>query len=53
MGSLKELKAMMAFVEEKKIAPVIDRVLPLAEGREGVKAMMSFSQMGKIVLRHT
>lgn len=52
MGSLKEFKAMMAFVEEKKIAPVIDQVLPLAEGPEGVKAMLSFSQMGKIVLRH-
>jgi D-arabinose 1-dehydrogenase-like Zn-dependent alcohol dehydrogenase len=52
MGSLKEFKAMIAFVEEKKIEPVIDQVLPLEQGAEGLKAMQSFTQMGKIVLRH-
>ncbi|GAN00331.1 alcohol dehydrogenase [alpha proteobacterium U9-1i] len=52
MGSLAEFKAMMRFVEENRIEPVIDQILPLERGADGLRAMLSFTQMGKIVLRN-
>ncbi len=52
MGSPTEFSAMMEFVAEKKIKPVVDRVLPLEKAREAFELMTSFSQTGKIVLKN-
>ncbi len=52
MGSNAEFKAMLDFVSEKKITPLIDRVLPMDEVVTAHKLMESFSQTGKIVLQH-
>ncbi|NIN34084.1 MAG: zinc-binding dehydrogenase [Gammaproteobacteria bacterium] len=50
MGSPEEFKAMIDFVCENKVEPVIDRVLPMDEAVAAHKLMESFSQTGKIVL---
>ena len=52
MGSPTEFAAMLEFVAEKKIEPVVDRVLPLGKAREAYELMESFAQTGKIVLRN-
>lgn len=51
MGSLEEFKAMIDFVNEHKLEPVIDRVLPMDEAVTAHKLMENFSQTGKIVLQ--
>ncbi len=53
MGSPQEFKAMLDFLCEHKLAPVIDRVLPMDDIITAHKLMESFGQMGKIVVRHT
>lgn len=50
MGSPEEFRAMVDFLCEKKIAPVVDRVLPMDSAVEAHKLMADFSQTGKIVL---
>ena len=52
MGSPEEFKAMIDFVNEHKIEPVVDRVLPMSEAVAAHKLMENFSQMGKIVLQN-
>ena len=52
MGSPEEFSAMLAFVNEHKIEPVIDQVLAMDEAVAAHKLMENFSQMGKIVLRN-
>ena len=52
MGSPQEFAAMINFVRDKEIKPVVDRVLPLSEAQEAYKMIESFSQTGKIVLQH-
>lgn len=52
MGSNKEFGDMLNFVSEKKIEPVVDRVLPMEEAVAAHKLMEDFSQMGKIVLKN-
>jgi zinc-binding alcohol dehydrogenase/oxidoreductase len=51
MGNAEDFKAMLDFVNEHKIVPVVDEVLPLAEGDKAVKKMEHSSQFGKIVLQ--
>ncbi len=43
---------MMEFVAEKKIEPVVDRVLALEKAREAYELIESFAQTGKIVLKN-
>lgn len=50
MGSLADFAAMLKFVEEKQIAPIVDEVMPLADGNEALKKMQSSPQFGKYVL---
>lgn len=50
MGSPAEFKAMLKFVEEHKIIPVVDSVFPLREGNQAFKKMQEAGQFGKIVL---
>ena len=53
MGSNAEFKAMLEFVNEKKIEPVVDRVLPMNEAVAAHKLLESFGQMGKVVLQNS
>jgi zinc-binding alcohol dehydrogenase/oxidoreductase len=50
MGSNEEFKAMVDFVNEHKIIPVVDEVFPLADVEKAVQRMANSSQFGKIVL---
>ncbi|ASU32264.1 zinc-binding dehydrogenase [Mucilaginibacter xinganensis] len=51
MGSPDDFKAMVAFVNEHQIVPVIDAVFPLADAAEAISKMEHSSQFGKIVLK--
>ena len=53
MGSNAEFKAMLGFVSENKIEPVVDRVLPMSEAIAAHKLLESFGQMGKVVLQNS
>ena len=53
MGSNAEFKAMLDFAGEKKIEPVIDRVLPMSEAVAAHKLLESFGQTGKVVLQNS
>ena len=52
MGSPNEFGAMMDYVGEKQIEPVIHEVFSMDEAVAAHKLMESFGQMGKIVLRN-
>ena len=49
MGSRDELGRLARFCEQTGVRPLIDRVLPLAEAREGFAAMISGDLFGKVV----
>jgi len=53
MGSNAEFKAMLDFAGEKKIEPVIDRVLPMSDAVAAHKLLESFGQTGKVVLQNS
>ena len=53
MGSNAEFKAMLEFVNEKEIEPVVDRALPMSEAVAAHKLLESFGQMGKVVLQNS
>ncbi len=50
MGSPRDFAAMLSFVQEKQLAPVVDSVVPLAEANHALDSMRSSPQFGKIVL---
>ena len=50
MGTANDFEQMLAFMNEHKIVPVVDEVLPLAEAAKAVNMMEHSSQFGKIVL---
>jgi NADPH:quinone reductase-like Zn-dependent oxidoreductase len=50
VGSRADYLRMNAFIAEKKLHPVLDRVLPLEQFDEALKALQSGSFVGKIVL---
>ncbi|KER11153.1 MAG: alcohol dehydrogenase [[Candidatus Thermochlorobacteriaceae] bacterium GBChlB] len=50
MGSPNDFNAMMTFVSEKKIMPVVDAVLPLTDAEAALRRMENAAQFGKIVL---
>jgi NADPH:quinone reductase-like Zn-dependent oxidoreductase len=49
MGTRSELGALVNFMDVTGIRPVIDRVLPLSEAREGFDAMIRGDVFGKVV----
>jgi len=49
MGTRDELERLIRFCIERNIRPVIDRVLPLEQARDGFDAMLDGSFIGKIV----
>ncbi|MEO8335581.1 MAG: zinc-binding dehydrogenase [bacterium] len=51
MGNDAEFAAVVALFREGKLAPPIDRVYPLADGREAFARLEHGEQFGKIVLR--
>jgi len=51
MGSPADFKAMLDFVNEHKITPVIDEAYPLSSGAEAVARMEQSNQFGKIIVR--
>jgi NADPH:quinone reductase-like Zn-dependent oxidoreductase len=50
MGSRAELSRLARFVGERRLKPVIDRVLPLEKVADGHRAMAERSLFGKIIL---
>jgi NADPH:quinone reductase-like Zn-dependent oxidoreductase len=50
MGNRADWEAMVRAVEEWRLRPVVDTVLPLERGREGYERMASGGQFGKIVV---
>ncbi|TSD64516.1 zinc-binding dehydrogenase [Inquilinus sp. KBS0705] len=50
MGTQQEFKAMLDFVNEHKIVPVVDEVFPLANAKDAFSKMADAKQFGKIVL---
>ena len=50
MGSLQDFKVVTRLLWEGKLRPVIDRVMPLSEGRRAYEIMERGGQFGKIVL---
>lgn len=53
MGNHEDYRAVMKLIFQGKLKPVIDRVLPLARGVEGLRVMERGEQFGKIVLTPT
>jgi len=49
MGTRDELRQLVRLLDVSGVRPRIDRVLPLAEAREGFAAMADGEQVGKIV----
>lgn len=52
MGSQDEFDAMLRWLGEHKIEPVIDQVLPLQEAQSAFRLMEKMEQTGKLVLRN-
>ena len=50
MGSKSELFQVLRFVEEKRLHPVLDRVLKLSEARKAHELLARREQFGKVVL---
>lgn len=50
MGSDADFAAMLAFVDDKKLVPIIDSSYPLERGNEAMARMNNGEQFGKIVL---
>ena len=51
MGSPQEFAAMIQFIDEHKIIPVVDSVFELRDGNAAMKKMDEGKQFGKIVLK--
>ncbi len=51
MGNRREFAEMLSFVRKRGVKPVIDQVLPLAEGANAFARMEEGKQFGKIVLK--
>ncbi|MDB5124966.1 MAG: adhT 1 [Mucilaginibacter sp.] len=51
MGTSDEFAAMIRFVSEHRVTPVIDEIFPLADAQQAVNKMAGSSQFGKIVLQ--
>jgi NADPH:quinone reductase-like Zn-dependent oxidoreductase len=51
VGSLEHFEAMNAFIGEKRIAPVIDRVFPFEEAAGAYAYLRSARHFGKVVVR--
>lgn len=50
MGSPRDFAAMLSFVSQHRIVPVVDKVFPIAEAAQAALRMQRADQFGKIVL---
>jgi zinc-binding alcohol dehydrogenase/oxidoreductase len=50
MGTQEDFKAMLAFVNQHKIVPVIDEVFPLVDAKKAFAKMGASAQFGKLVV---
>jgi D-arabinose 1-dehydrogenase-like Zn-dependent alcohol dehydrogenase len=50
MGTRSELASLVSMMEATGVRPVIDRVLPMEDARQGFEAMAAGDVFGKIVL---
>jgi zinc-binding alcohol dehydrogenase/oxidoreductase len=50
MGSLQDFDAMLAFVKEHQLVPVVDKHFTLAEGEAALRYLAAGEQLGKVVL---
>ncbi|HYQ90769.1 MAG TPA: zinc-binding dehydrogenase [Candidatus Competibacteraceae bacterium] len=53
MGSPAEFAAMLQFLTEQRIEPVVDQVFPITEAVAAHRHLQAAKQMGKVVLRQT
>jgi len=51
MGSEADFDAMLQLVTEQSIVPVVDEILPLAEGEAALRRLEAGAQFGKVVLK--
>ena len=49
MGTRDELGRLAVFLEQTGVRPVIDRVMPLEQARDGFAAMIAGEVFGKVV----
>lgn len=52
MGSDKDFRDLLDFVEQHKIHPVIDKIIPLSEYQKGFQRLEESEQFGKVVFDH-
>lgn len=45
-----DLKALLALIDEGRIAPIIDKVLPLEQAAEGLRSLADRTVLGKVVV---
>lgn len=50
VGDMQDFREMLAFVDEHRIRPVIERVFPLAEAREALLYLENEHKFGKVVV---
>jgi zinc-binding alcohol dehydrogenase/oxidoreductase len=50
MGSEADFDAMLAFVNQHQLVPVVDRIFPLAEGEAALRYLQAGEQLGKVGL---
>jgi NADPH:quinone reductase-like Zn-dependent oxidoreductase len=51
MGSPHDWSAMLRFVEEERIAPIVSEVFPLADAGAAFEHLAAAGQFGKVVLQ--
>ena len=50
MGSHQDFRDVMDLIWQRKLTPVVDRVMPLSEGRAAHEYLENGEQFGKVVL---
>ena len=52
MGTIDELRSLLALVEQGRVKPVIDEVFEFADARQAFEKLNSGTVFGKLVLTH-
>lgn len=52
MGTPQDFRAMLNFVEDHRIVPVVDEVFPLDQANDAIARLRDSAQFGKVVLRN-
>jgi NADPH:quinone reductase-like Zn-dependent oxidoreductase len=51
VGDPQDFRAMLAFIDEKRVKPVIEKTFPLAEGKEALLFLQDKHHFGKVVVK--